>query len=87
MKAAQRNVKLLARETPHATLTEKDTHASQAVSLESSQGPLSVTALSQYKRGEGVLLTEIPLPRIARQGTGCLISIRGEARKTRSSMP
>ena len=29
-----------------------------------------------WKRG-GVLLTEIPLPRIARQGIVCLISIRG----------
>ena len=34
------------------------------------------------KRGR-VLLTEIPLPRIARQGTLCLISIRGQARKAR----
>ena len=36
------------------------------------------------KRGGGrVLLTEILLPRIARQGTVCLSSIRGQARTTR----
>ena len=31
----------------------------------------------------GVLLTEILLPRIARRGTVCLISTRGQARKAR----
>ena len=36
-----------------------------------------------YRRGGRVLLTEIPLPRIARQGAGCLLSIRGQARKAR----
>ena len=37
------------------------------------------------KRGEGrVLLTEIPLPRSARQGTVCPTSIRGQARTTRN---
>ena len=37
------------------------------------------------KRGEGVLLllTELPSPRIARQGTACLISIREKTRKAR----
>ena len=35
------------------------------------------------KEGGRVLLTEILLPRIARQGTVCLISIRGSARKAR----
>ena len=38
---------------------------------------------SIYMRGGSVLLTEIPLPRIARQGTVSLISIRGQARTTR----
>ena len=36
----------------------------------------------QSKRGM-VLLTEIPLPRIAQQGAAGLISIRGQARTTR----
>ena len=30
-----------------------------------------------------ILLTEIPLPRIVRQGTACPISARGQARKAR----
>ena len=33
--------------------------------------------------GGRVLLTEIPLPRIARQRIACLISIRGQARRAR----
>ena len=35
------------------------------------------------QEGGRVLLTEILLPWIARQGTACLISIRGQIRKTR----
>ena len=35
------------------------------------------------KRRGRVLLTEIGLPRIARRGTACLISIRGKTRTTR----
>ena len=40
---------------------------------------------SRLRQQEGgrVLLTEIPLPRIARQGTACLISARGQVRKYR----
>ena len=34
-------------------------------------------------RGGRVLLTEILLPRIAQQGTICLISLGGQARKAR----
>ena len=34
-------------------------------------------------RGGRVLSTEIPLPRIARQGAVCLVSVRGPARKDR----
>ena len=34
-------------------------------------------------RGGRVLLTEIMSPRIARQGSACLISTRGQARTTR----
>ena len=35
------------------------------------------------KRGERVLLTETLLPRIARKGAACQISIGGQARKAR----
>ena len=46
--------------------------------------PRALPAAELLLRGGGrVLLTEMPLPRIARPGTCCLISIRGQARKTR----
>ena len=48
---------------------------------------ISVHNAGVHVRGRRVLLTEIPLARIARQGTVCLISIRGEARTTRIIPP
>ena len=46
--------------------------------------PLSLLLLRrQSRRGGRVLLTEILLPRIARQGTVCLIPIRHSARTNR----
>ena len=40
------------------------------------------TYISEIKSGGKVLLTEMLLPRIARKGAVCLMSIRGQARKT-----
>ena len=56
---------------------------SLSLSLLSICWPVLPAAYNLLKRGGRVLLTEILLPRIARQGTLRLVSIRGQAQKAR----